>query len=78
MDLDGGRGGSGIENLVPGTQTMNGWHEENGNGNRDVDKHLARINYLEKNWLLPPQPDVDVPAVPAAVLLQKKKEEMEV
>ncbi|KAM1145519.1 hypothetical protein ACFX19_038161 [Malus domestica] len=47
-DLDGGGGGSGGENLVPEMQTRNGWHEENGNGNGDADKHLPRINYLEK------------------------------
>ncbi|KAM1573136.1 hypothetical protein EV2_044197 [Malus domestica] len=47
-DFDGGGGGSGNENLVPGTQTKNGWHEENGNGNEDADKHLPQIDYLEK------------------------------
>lgn len=47
-DLDGsgdgrGGGGSGSENLVPGTQTKNGWQEENGNGNGDVEG-LASID----------------------------------
>ncbi|XP_050119687.1 zinc finger protein CONSTANS-LIKE 15-like isoform X2 [Malus sylvestris] len=49
-DLDGGRGGggSGSENLVPGTQTRNGWQEENGKGNGDVEG-LASIDVRNEN-----------------------------